>query len=171
MQGGGANIARASVALPHSEFLAQDHISTVCTRVQFAAREGCPAGSIYGRATAISPLLDRPLSGPVYLRSSSHPLPDLVAALDGQIHVDLVGRIDSKNGGIRTTFDAVPDAPVSKFVLSMQGGKKGLLENSTDICRFANRATAKFDGQNGKIHDTDPPLRASCGAAKKGKRG
>lgn len=169
----GANIARVSVALPHSEFLAQNHIRTICTRVQFTAGEGggagCPKGSVYGRATAYSPLLDRPLSGPVYLRSSNNPLPDLVAALDGQIHVDLVGRIDTDSkGGIRTTFDTVPDAPVSKFVLRMQGGKKGLLENSTDLCRRTKRATAKFDGQNGKFHDFHPVVKAKCG---KGKRG
>jgi hypothetical protein len=173
MPKGGANIARASVALPHSEFLAQNHIRTICTRVQFAAGAGngagCPKGSVYGKATAKSPLLDRPLSGPVYLRSSSNPLPDLVVALHGQIDVNLVGRIDSKDGGIRTTFANVPDAPVTKFVLSMQGGKKGLLENSTDICAATNRATAKFDGQNGKIGDSAPVLKAKCGK-KKGKR-
>lgn len=173
MPKGGANVARASVALPHSEFLAQNHIRTVCTRVQFNAGggggAGCPARSVYGHATATSPLLDRPLSGPVYLRSSSNPLPDLVAALGGQIHVDLVGRIDSKNGGIRTTFATVPDAPVTKFVLSMQGGKKGLLENSTNICVGSHSATALFNGQNGKLGDSSPPLKADCGP-KKGKR-
>ncbi len=168
--GPGANIARAVVSLPHSAFLAQDHIRTICTRVQFAAGGGggekCPAGSIYGRARAFSPLLDYPLEGPVYLRSSSNPLPDLVVALDGQIHVDLVGRIDSKNGGIRTTFSGVPDAPVSKFVLSMQGGRKGLLENSTNICRSTNRASVKFDAQNGKFRDFRAPLKADCGRTK-----
>jgi hypothetical protein len=170
----GANIARASVALPHSEFLAQDHIRTICTRVQFAAGEGggeeCPKGSVYGHARAFTPLLDEPLQGPVYLRSSSHPLPDLVASLGGQIQVELIGRIDSKNGGIRTTFDLLPDAPVSKFVLTMQGGRKGLLENSRDICRHRNRATVQMDAQNGKIADSRPLLRASCGK-RRGKRG
>ena len=167
----GANIARASIALPHSEFLAQNHIRTVCTRVQFTAGAGggagCPEGSVYGRATAYSPLLDRPLSGPVYLRSSDNPLPDLVAALDGQIHVDLVGRIDSDaKGGIRTTFATVPDAPVSKFVLRMQGGKKGLLENSTDLCRSTKRASAHFTGQNGKLSVFSPALVPDCRKAK-----
>ena len=59
-KGNYANIAKAVVSLPHSEFLAQDHIKTICTRVQFAA-EACPAGSIYGYATATTPLLDQPL--------------------------------------------------------------------------------------------------------------
>jgi uncharacterized repeat protein (TIGR01451 family) len=166
---GEANIAKAQVTLPHSEFLAQDHIRTVCTRAQFAA-EACPLGSIYGKARAFTPLLDQPLEGPVYLRSSNNPLPDLVVALDGQIEIDLVGRIDSVGGGIRTTFSLVPDAPVSKFVLAMKGGKRSLLENSRNLCNSTNRATVKMDAQNGKTHDTRPVLKDSCGAkAKKGK--
>ncbi len=162
---GQANIGRVSVALPHSEFLAQNHINTVCTRVQFAA-DACPKGSIYGYAKAFSPLLDKPLKGPVYLRSSNNPLPDLVAALHGQIEIDLAGRIDSVNGGIRTRFEMVPDAPITKFVLEMKGGKKGLLVNSRNLCASVNRATVKLDGQNGKIHDSRPVLANSCGKAK-----
>jgi hypothetical protein len=160
-KGNYANLARASVGLPHSEFLEQAHIRTICTRVQFAAN-ACPKGSIYGKAWATSPLLDKRLEGPVYLRSSSNPLPDMVVALHGQIDVAAVGRIDSKNGGIRSTFETVPDAPISKFVLEMQGGKKGLFVNSRDICNYTNRATAKFTGQNGKRHDFRPVLRDGC---------
>jgi hypothetical protein len=171
MPKGGANIARAAVTLPHSEFLAQDHIGTVCTRVQYAAKggggAGCPKGSVYGRARAFSPLLDRPLAGKVYLRSNGgeRELPDLVASLDGQIHVDLVGFIDTdkRTGGIRTTFARVPDAPVSKFVLKMPAGKKSLLENSTNICRGKHRAIVEMDGQNGRIRDFRPLVRAKCG--------
>jgi hypothetical protein len=170
MPSGGANIARTSVALPHSEFLDQAHIRTICTRVQFAADQ-CPAGSIYGNATATSPLLDYALEGPVYLRSSSNPLPDLVIALRGPasqpLEVDAVGRVDSVHGGIRTSFETVPDAPLTKLVLEMQGGKKGLLENSRNICKGTNHATAKFDAQSGKTHDFKPTLAAQCG--KKGK--
>jgi hypothetical protein len=162
---GNANIARAAVTLPRSEFLDQGHIRTVCTRVQFAADE-CPAGSIYGQARAISPLLDQPLKGPVYLRSSSNTLPDLVVALHGQVDVDLAGRIDSVKGGLRSTFAFVPDAPVSKFILTMQGGRKGLIVNSTNLCDSANRATVKFTGQNAKRHDSQPALRVGGCAGK-----
>ena len=165
-KGNYANIASASVALPHSEFLDQAHIKTICTRVQFAEGatpgERCPPGSIYGHARAITPLLDQPLEGPVYLRSSSHPLPDLVAALNGQIQVVLDGTIDSVHGGIRNRFEMVPDAPVSKFTLTMQGGKKGLLENSTNLCRSTNKATVNLTAQNGKVYDTEPVVGNSC---------
>ena len=157
MPEGNANIATASVRLPHSEFLAQNHIRTICTRVQFAA-DSCPQGSIYGYARAWSPLLAEPLQGPVYLRSSSNKLPDLVADLRGQIHVAVVGRIDSVKGGIRNTFEMVPDAPVSKFMLTMRGGSKGLLQNSTNICKGTHKATVQFDAHSGAVHDIKPIL-------------
>jgi hypothetical protein len=160
-KGSYANIARAAVTLPRSEFLEQGHIGTVCTRVQFAAN-ACPARSIYGHARAITPLLAKPLEGPVYLRSSSHELPDLVADLNGQIHIVLAGRIDSVKGQIRNTFEGVPDAPVSKFVLEMKGGKKGLLVNSTNICKSTYRATVKLTAQNGRVHNFNPPVGNSC---------
>ena len=171
---GQANIGKVAVTLPHSEFLDQSHIGTVCTRVQFAAAQ-CPAASVYGEAEAITPLLDQPLKGPVYLRSSSNKLPDLVVALKGPasqpIEVNLAGRIDSIKGGIRNSFELVPDAPVTKFVLRMQGGKKGLLVNSTNICRRTNRATVKMEGQNGKPANSSPALRAQCKSSRKKSKG
>ena len=167
MPQGGANISRASVALPRSEFLDQSHIGTVCTRVQFR-EDACPAASVYGSAVAKTPLLDEPLSGIAYLRSSDNPLPDLVVALRGQIDFNLVGRVDSVKGGIRNTFDFVPDAPVESFTLTMQGGKKGLLINSRDLCKKTYKATAKFNAQNGKALTLRPEMRNSCRKARKG---
>jgi hypothetical protein len=164
---GESNIRRAVVSLPHSEFLEQAHIGTICTRVQFAA-DACPAAAVYGRARVVTPILDHPLEGPVYLRSSSHQLPDLVAALRGPasqpIEIELSGRIDTdKSGGIRTTFDAVPDAPVSRFVLEMKGGKKGLLVNSENLCRSKRFIDAKILGQNGERANQRPLLKSPCG--------
>jgi hypothetical protein len=167
-----ANVKVAQVTLPHSAFLDQAHIGTVCTRVQFAANQ-CPAASVYGKASATTPLLDQPLSGPVYLRSSTHQLPDLVVALRGQVDVVLAGRVDSIDGGIRTTFEAAPDAPVTKFTLQMKGGKKGLLINSTNLCKNpkANKAILLMEAQNGKAFDSTPALANSCKKkAKKKKR-
>jgi hypothetical protein len=156
-KGANANLKTAIVSLPHSEFLAQEHINTVCTRVQFAAN-ACPKGAIYGQAKAWSPLLDKPLAGPVYLRSSSHPLPDLVVDLRGQIEIAAVARLDSHNGGIRVNFEGIPDAPVSKFVLKMKGGSKGLLTNSTDICRRRHRVGVRLGAQNGRRSELRPTL-------------
>jgi hypothetical protein len=180
MPPGGANLAGASVALPHSEFLDQSHIGTVCTRVQFAEGNGngekCPAASVYGSAKATSPLVDYPLEGNVFLRSSSHELPDLVLALHGPsfqpLAVEASARIDSVHGGIRTSFESAPDLPISSVVLSMAGGKKGLLENSTNICVGKPRAKVTFTGQNGKVLQLNPLVKASnCKGGGKKRRG
>lgn len=152
---GQSNLARTQVLLPRSEFIDQAHVNGPCTRVQFAA-DACPARSVLGVARAWSPLLDQPLEGPVYFRSNGgeRKLPDIVADLHGQIDVVLVGFIDSVRVGkegsrVRTRFQSIPDAPVSKFVLNLKGGKRGLLENSVDLCGGAQRAGVTFLGQNG----------------------
>jgi hypothetical protein len=176
-RGGDANIARSAVTLPRALILDQANLSKVCTRVQFAAHD-CPKKSIYGFARAETPLLDGPLEGPVYLRSSDNPLPDLVADLHGQINIVLVSRTDSAKGRIRSTFDRVPDAPVSKFTLSLRGGPKGLLVNSRNLCpkgrkgkgRKPLRVIARFKAQNGKKANMRPKLRTPCKTKKRKRR-
>jgi hypothetical protein len=158
---GDANIGKATVVLPHSEFIAQEHFRTICTRVQFAA-DKCPSGSVYGHAKVFTPTLNAPLEGPVYLRSSTRELPDLVIALKGQLDVVAVGHIDSVKGRLRTAFETVPDVPVSKFVLQMKGGQKGLFVNSHNLCKAPVHAQANFVGHNGKSVNERPLLRADC---------
>jgi hypothetical protein len=167
---GDANLARTALNLPHSLFLDQSHIRTVCTRVQLAAKQ-CPKGAVYGHAEAKSPLLSKKLSGPVYLVSSNHTLPDLVADLRGQVNIQLHGVISSKHGGLKTVFPEVPDVPVTKFILNMQGGKKSLIQNSENLCKSPQRAILNIKGQNGKhVKNNQFPLAIDkCGKNKKGK--
>jgi hypothetical protein len=174
-----ANIAKAQVTLPGSEFLEQGHLKNVCTRKVFETGanpgENCPKNSIYGKARAVTPLLDQPLEGPVYLRTGyGTKLPELAAALNGpQISITLAGTIDSvhqkgtEGSRIRNTFALVPDAPVERFTLELKGGKKGLLVNSTDVCKGTHKALAAFTGQNGKLDEYEPALTAQCGKGKK----
>jgi hypothetical protein len=173
---GQANIASTTVILPKTVFIDQRHVNGPCTRVQFNA-DACPATSVLGTATAWSPLLDQLLTGPVYFRSNGgeRRLPDLVADLNGQIHVVLVGFIDSKKVGketslVRTRFASVPDAPVSKFVIKLKGGKKSLIQNSANLCKAQPKAEVKMGGQNGKTHDFKQPIHVSCGKKSKGKK-
>ncbi len=166
-----ANIARTALTMPSAFFVAQNHIKTVCTRPQLAAKQ-CPKSSVYGQAEATSPLLDGKLKGPVYLVPGGHTLPDLVADLRGQVNIQLRGVISSKRGGIKTVFNNTPDVAVKKFVLKMQGGKKGLIVNSTNICKGDRRAILNIKGHNGKqVKNNKYKLNlASCGKKKKGKK-
>ncbi len=164
MPPGGANIARAQVGLPHSEFLDQGNLDKVCTQGNLNAGT-CPAGAVYGHVKAWTPLFDQPLEGPVYLGVGfGYKLPALVAELNGQVRVLLKGKVDTtKKAGLRNTFELVPDAPVEKFVLQMKGGKKyGLLENSENICSRTQRAAVQFNAQNGAVVNLHPKIANSC---------
>lgn len=164
---GDANIATSQVRLPPSIFLDQSRIRTICSKTQFAAGR-CPPGSVYGHVRAFTPLLEAPMEGPAYLRSSTNTLPDLVFALRGHgIEVDVAGRIDAFKGGIRGTFSTIPDAPVSKFVLKMNGGKRGVLVNAENLCKARQLATARLLGHANRGWRLHPEVKAECGKRKK----
>lgn len=158
-----SNLSRIEVDMPHQLFLAQNHIRAVCTGAEFAAGR-CPPGSAYGTAAAYTPLLDEPLRGKVYLRSSSHKLPDLVADLhSGSIRIELEGRIGpTKQGGIRVFFADLPDAPTERFTMLLWGGRRGLLTNSVNICRRPPVAAVKALGQNNAGAIFTAELRGQC---------
>ena len=163
---GEANIARTVVAMPSTLILDNSHIGSVCTRVAFASNT-CPAASIIGSARAETPLLEQPLAGKVYLRSNpSGRLPDVVVDLEGQIEIELVGKISSSHGGLRTTFTSVPDAPVTQFDLDLEGGAKGLLISTESLCKRPQRANIRINGQNGKQVRQSPKLKTGCGSGK-----
>ncbi len=160
---GEAGISRAVVTMPPSEIVDNAHIGNVCSQAQFHG-SGCPPDSVIGFARATTPLLEKPLEGPVYLMSGlGHRLPDVVADLKGQIEIVLDGRVDSVNGGIRTSFETVPDAPVSSFSLNLDGGRKGLLQNSEPICSHPLKATIALVGQNGRSADSRTQVQTPCG--------
>ncbi len=162
-----ANVSRVAVTLPPTEIVDNAHIKDPCTKDQFfegkVPGEKCPPGSDIGFAKASTPLLEKPLEGPVYLRTGGgHKLPDIVAALNGQIDIALDGHVDAVHSGIRTTFETVPDAPVSHFTLSLDGGRKGLLQNDTNLCTNTLRAVADIAAQNGKAANQNPVLSTPC---------
>jgi hypothetical protein len=167
---GDSNVKALVVRLPRSAFLDQAHIRTICTRVQFAANN-CPSAAIYGFVKAWTPLLDNPLEGPVYLRSSNHKLPDLVFDLNGEVPFQVGVRIDSSHGGIRASLESTPDVPLSKVELKMQGGKKGLIINSRNLCAAPSKADVILDAHNGMSEEIKPVMRAECGGKRKSHRG
>jgi hypothetical protein len=166
---GDANIGRIGVVLPPSQFVDPTRIANPCTRPQFA-QGACPSDSVLGYARAFTPLLDNPLEGPVYFRSNGgeRDLPDIVADLNGEIHIVAVGYVDavhhqgSEASRLRNVFAIVPDAPVSKIVLSLKGGKEGLLQNSRNLCAEPPRAIVRVSGHNGRTENFGPLIKTSC---------
>jgi hypothetical protein len=181
-KGENANLLGATVILPKGMLIANAHINSPCTRVQFSSGklpgEGCPAKSVLGTAKVWTPLLEQPEEGKVYFRSNGgeRQLPDLAVALRGRIPLQLLGFVDSvgKKGAevrrVRSRFLNLPDAPVSRFELKLSGGKRGLLQNSENLCKASDRAKFELTGQNGATHDTEPKVQVACGKGKNKKQ-
>jgi hypothetical protein len=166
---GESNSRRISVTLPKGELLDNAHIGTVCVKPAFAAGT-CPEDSRIGHAEVTTPLLDHPLEGNVYLRSSTHTLPDIVLDLKGQISIEAVGRISSVKARLRSIFETVPDVPVSRIVLDLVGGQKGLLVNSEGLCGTSKNATVEMTGQNGAVLERKTEVKANCGSRSRTRR-
>ena len=126
--------------------------------------------SLVGTAEVTTPILDQPLTGRAYLRSSSSGLPDLAIDLEGQVDFELVGRVDAVNARYRTTFKTVPDVPVSTFKLDLLGGRKGLLQNSESLCGKSSHFTVRMIGQNGAHVNSKPLLQTTCGSKARHRR-
>jgi hypothetical protein len=162
---GDADVAAAAVTLPPTVFLAQNHIRRPCGQPDLA-RESCPGESVYGSASAITPLLSEPMRGPVYLVSApenASGLPDIVAVLHGQgIRIVLDGKIDSSHRGIRATFSGLPDAPVTSFAMTIFGGRKRGILQAEELCASPQTAVARFTAQDNSGEVLRPRVGVRC---------
>jgi hypothetical protein len=159
-----SNLKDIAVVVPHQMFVAQEHIRGICGQSAFAA-ERCPADSVYGRAVAYTPLFDAPLRGDVYLRSNPvQHLPDLVADLhSGAVRIVVNGEIEgAPGGGLRAAFTELPDAPIDRFVMTLYGGKRGLLRNSANVCVTPPLVSVKTLAQNNLGSIFTSTLRGQC---------
>jgi hypothetical protein len=160
---GDANIKSLSVTLSTAFEIDQEHLGNICTEKELVATQ-CAGRQQIGEATTTTPLLDQPLSGPVYAVSGSGGLPRLAFLLNGQ--VDLLPRADTKtvkDGRLSTTVPVVPDAPIGHFHLVISGGKQGYLANTRNLCRQTPVVKITFAAQNGKARSESLKVKTPCG--------
>jgi uncharacterized repeat protein (TIGR01451 family) len=132
--GGESNIAKVDVQLPVALPARLTTLQKACTAAQFASNPaGCPAASFVGSATAHTPILASPLSGPAILVShGGQAFPDLVLVLQGEgVRLNITGHTQIKKGITFSHFETVPDAPVASFDLTLPQGSHSAL--TTDI--------------------------------------
>jgi hypothetical protein len=176
---GQAGIKSATVRLPKAIVLDPKRVADDNRTCDFEPSKtaNCPATSIIGSAKAVSPLLKRPLTGPVYFAKNRRinsfgrsvaTLPSVVVHLKGEVELIVRGNSDITNGRLTSIFPTVPDAPVSRFDLNIKGASKGILVvtksasgRKLNICG-KQVAEADFDAHNNKIRDFNVRIKTPC---------
>jgi hypothetical protein len=156
-----AGIRSLAVTLPGAELLDGRRVGAICGGEEFKLGR-CPGRSVLGQAEVWTPLLARPLRGPVYLRAGRGRLPDLAASLHGQVDLTLVGRLDSVRGRLQTVFGSLPDVPLTKVAFSLRGKRRGLFVNTGGLCSRRYLATVRLTAHDGRTRTVRPRLRSGC---------
>jgi hypothetical protein len=163
-----ANIAKVKVELPKALPSRLTTLRKACLAATFEADPAdCPAASIVGRATATTPILPVPLTGPAYFVShGGEAFPSLVIVLQGYgFTIDLVGStFISKQGVTSSTFKTVPDVPVGTFELTLPQGPFSALAANRNLCTGkALTMPTEFLAQNGaSIHQSTKIAVTGC---------
>ena len=173
---GQANIGKAQVILPATLPSRLTTIQKACVdRVFDANPASCPEGSLVGSATVHTPVLRSELTGPAYLVShGGAAFPDLEFVLQGEgITLILDGQTAIRKGITSSTFNSVPDAPVSSFETVLpQGPHSALTTNlppkaNYSLCNTKLNMPTTLTGQNGAVITQETKITVEgCGAVR-----
>lgn len=173
---GQANIAKTKLVLPITLPSRLTTIQKACLDSVFEVNPAaCDEGSNIGTATVHTPVLKNPLTGPAYLVSHGNAaFPDVEFVLQGEgITLILDGQTDIKKGITTSTFNAVPDAPVTVFETKLPEGPHSALTSNVaeskkfSLCGATLTMPTTITGQNGIViqQETKIPV-AGCAAVK-----
>ena len=172
-----AGIKSTQVALPKQVALEAENAQALCEKAD-AAKDACPKGSIVGSATAETTILNQRLFAPVYFVKGTRiaangrevaTLPTLYIPLQGEgVRVNLRAVTAVSRNRLVTSFPSIPDQPITKFTLNIDGGKNGIIAATRDLCSAKERASSRFVGWNDKKAPTRrTKVGTACSTAKK----
>jgi hypothetical protein len=155
-----AGQAAVTVVLPGIIGADLTQLGRACPAAQILARN-CPASAKVGTVAAATPLLAQPLTGTVFLAARpAGQLPGLAIQLADPIPLRLEGTVELTPTGLKTTFTGLPDVPLSRFALDLDGGPTGVFQLGSDLCAAAPPVVAAtFAAQSGKQTSETKPLR------------
>ncbi len=150
-----ANLQSVKLQLPKQLPSRSATLARACPAAVFEANPaGCPAASLVGRASLLTPVLTAPLSGPSYLVSragEAHPSLSIVLQGGGlTLDLDATTAI-AKSAITTTTFSALPDIPISSFELTLPEGPNSALAADGSLCKSALKTPTEMVAQNGAV--------------------
>ena len=142
--------------------------SATSAREKELAATQCAGRTPIGKATTTTPLLDQPLSGPVYAVSGSGGLPRLAFILNGQVNLMPRAETDdrSRAAGCRRRSRSSPTRRSATSASTSSAARRGYLVNTRSLCVNTPVIRVDFSGQNSKTHSQKLKLKAPCGKGK-----
>jgi hypothetical protein len=165
-----AGQAAVTVLLPQIVGADLTQLGRACPAALVTTRQ-CPDSARIGTVEAGTPLLAQPLTGNVYFAAKPvGQLPGLIIQLGDPIPLRLEGAVELTPTGIKTTFTGLPDVPLSRFALNLDGGANGAFQLAADLCttKAPPAVAATFAAQSGKqAAETKPMKVEGCTPAPK----
>jgi hypothetical protein len=134
---GQADIREVLASLPKQLAARITTLHKACPAASFEAAPppgGCSKEARVGSATVTTPVLPGPLTGPAYLVShggEAYPDLDVILSGDNGVEVVLVGHTHISRAGIlSSSFESLPDVPISSFALSLPKSLNSVLTNN-----------------------------------------
>jgi uncharacterized repeat protein (TIGR01451 family) len=128
--GASANIAKLKVDLPKQLSARLTTLQKACAAALFAVNPAsCPAQSVVGSVTVLTPVLRHGLIGPMYLVSHGGASPpNLEFVLQGEgVTVEVLGQTSIAHGILAGIFRSLPDVPFTTLGLVLAEGPHSLL--------------------------------------------
>ncbi len=151
-----ANIHELQMQLPAQLDIRQSTLEKACLAATFDMGPppgACASTARVGSVTVATPVLPGALTGPAYLIShGGEAFPDLDLILRGDgVEVVLVGHTHiSSKGIITSTFESVPDVPISSVTVNLPvGANSALAANNGRLCAANLLAPTTIVAQSG----------------------
>jgi hypothetical protein len=171
---GQANVHKVDLQLPIALPARLTTLQKACVAATFESNPAsCPEGSVIGKATIHTPLLNNSLSGPAYLVShGGAAFPDVEFVLQGEgVTLILDGNTQITKGITYSKFETAPDAPFTTFETELPAGPKSILGTNVpesekySLCKANLAMPTEITGQNGAVIKQSTKI-AATGCAK-----
>lgn len=160
---GQANLQQVTATLPKQLPVRLSTLAKACPAAMWESGPApgkCNAEAKVGTVSAVTPVLPGTLTGTAWLVShgnEAYPNLDLILSGDG-VTVILVGHTKVIESQITTTFDSLPDVPVSSVSLYLPSGPNSVLAANGKVCRMKMQMPTTMVGQNTSLVLSEPTL-------------